>query len=76
LEATRLAEALVIEKAIPKVAARDALHVGICAVNGLDYLMTWNFKHLANAAQRDKIEEVCRNCGFSPAIICTPEELF
>ena len=49
--------------------------VGIAAVNGIDYLLTWNLRHLANAAMRGKIEEAVRAAGLVPPIICTPEEL-
>ena len=74
--AIQLANDLVREGAIPKVADRDALHVGICAANSVDYLLTWNFRHLANAVLRDKISEVCREAGYKPPVICTPDELF
>jgi hypothetical protein len=53
----------------------DAAHVGIAAANGMEYLLTWNLQHLANAAIRGKIEEVVRAAGLVPPIICTPEEL-
>jgi hypothetical protein len=49
--------------------------VAVAAVNGIDYLLTWNCTHLANAVMRPKIEEVCRKQGFEPPIICTPQEL-
>ena len=41
----------------------------------LDYLITWNFRHIANAAMRSRIERACRRAGYQPAIICTPNEL-
>ncbi len=44
-------------------------------MNGMDYLLTWNLRHLANAVIRGKIEETCRRAGITPPIICTPEEL-
>jgi hypothetical protein len=53
----------------------DAAHVGIAAINGVDFLVTWNLRHLANAAVRGKIDEACRGVGLVPPIICTPEEL-
>ena len=74
--ADELAIALVKAGPIPHQSARDALHVAVAAVNGMDYLVTWNCTHLANAALRAKIEEVCRKSHFSAPIICTPEELF
>jgi hypothetical protein len=54
---------------------RDAFHIAIAAVNGVDYLLTWNCKHIANATLRGRIEKVCRDAGYEPPIICTPEEL-
>jgi hypothetical protein len=53
----------------------DALHIAIAVTNQVDYLLTWNCKHLANAALRHQIEHVCRAKGYEPVIICTPEEL-
>ncbi len=55
--------------------AYDAFHIAIAAVNGVDYLLTWNYKHIANATLRSRIEQVCRDAGFEPPIICTPDEL-
>jgi hypothetical protein len=60
---------------MPTKARLDAVHVAIAAVNGMDYLLTWNLRHLANAAIRGKIEEACRRTGIQPPSICTPEEL-
>ena len=59
----------------PKIAAEDALHIAIAATNGIDYLLTWNCKHIANATMRTDIEAVCREAGYEPSVICTPEEL-
>jgi hypothetical protein len=75
-EAEQLAEALLAAAALPATAARDALHVGIAATNGIDFLLTWNCRHLANAELRDRIEEVCEEAGYRPPTICTPELLF
>ena len=61
--------------ALPPGARVDAAHVAIAAINGVDFLLTWNLRHLANAAIRGKIDEACRRGGFVPPIICTPEEL-
>jgi len=66
---------LVTAGAVPEKAAEDALHIAIAVTNGVEYLLTWNCRHLANAALRTKIEEVCRSAGYEPVIICTPEEL-
>ena len=70
-----LANTLVRTGTLPMKARVDAVHVAIAALNGMDYLLTWNLRHLANAAIRGKIEEACRRAGIHPPIICTPEEL-
>lgn len=74
-EARSLAQELLATGAVPKKAAEDALHLAIAVTNGMEYLLTWNCKHLANATMRTKIEEICRAAGYEPVIICTPEEL-
>jgi len=73
--AGELASQLVLRGAVPKVAAEDALHIAVAATNGIEYLLTWHCKHIANATMRVRIEEVCREAGYEPPIICTPEEL-
>jgi predicted nucleic acid-binding protein len=70
-----LANTLIRTGTLPTKARLDAIHVAIAAVNGMDYLLTWNLRHLANAAIRGKIEEACRRAGIHPPLICTPEEL-
>ena len=74
-EAAELAAQFIRAHAMPEKAAVDALHVAIAVVNGMDYVLTWNCTHIANAAIRDKIERTCREAGYEPPIICTPEEL-
>ena len=74
-DAVQLAERLVAAGPIPEVASADALHVGIAAVNGIDYFLTWNCKHLANAARRNQIEATIELAGHACPVICTPEEL-
>jgi hypothetical protein len=60
---------------MPVKAYVDAVHVALAAVHGLDYLLTWNCAHIANAIMRGKIESICRATGFEPPVICTPIEL-
>jgi len=74
-EATGLAQALVAPGPLPTNAVVDALHIAIAAVNGMHYLLTWNCTHIANAAIRSDIEDVCRAHGYEPPVLCTPEEL-
>lgn len=74
-EAAVLAQELIDAGAIPKKAAEDAGHIAIAVTNGIDYLVTWNCRHIANATTRSQIERICRSSGYEPTIICTPAEL-
>ncbi len=60
---------------IPKQSLEDALHVAVSCVSGLDYLLTWNCRHIANAKKRGEMERVCIEFGYVYPMICTPEEL-
>ena len=73
--AETLAGTLLDLGAVPHRAADDAAHIAIAVTNGADYLVTWNFRHIANAAMRTRIELVCRQAGYEPPVICTPNEL-
>jgi heterodisulfide reductase subunit B len=70
-----LAEALIKSLQIPQKATLDAFHISISAVHGVEFLLTWNCKHIANPEHRSKIESVCRALGFEPPTICTPFDL-
>ncbi|MYC68129.1 MAG: type II toxin-antitoxin system VapC family toxin [Acidobacteriia bacterium] len=75
VEAIELDRELVDRGAVPPGAADDAAHIATAAAHGLDYLVTWNFRHIANATMRPRIEDVCRSSGYEPPVICTPREL-
>jgi len=70
-----LARALVAGHAVPATAVVDAVHIAVAAVHGMDFLLTWNCTHIANAVTRGMIERLCRAAGLVPPVICTPEEL-
>jgi hypothetical protein len=74
-EVDLFADELMKKVPLPEKAAVDALHIAASVISGMEYLLTWNFKHLANAAIRHKIDHVCKLRGYEPCIICTPEEL-
>lgn len=61
--------------ALPRKAALDALHLAAAVTGGVEILLTWNFKHLANPKTRSLVDRASRNFGFQPCIISTPEEL-
>jgi predicted nucleic acid-binding protein len=60
---------------LPAKAGVDALHIAVASVHGIEYLLTWNCAHIANAMLRPRIEMVCRSFGNEPPTICTPQEL-
>lgn len=74
-QAIDIAEALVNNKIVPKKAAEDALHIAIATVNSVDYLLTWNCKHIANPEIQRNIAGYLDSIGLYLPFICTPEEL-
>ncbi len=70
-----LAGLLTTQGPLPETSDLDALHLAVASVSGMDFLLTWNNKHIANANMRPKIAAICRAHGFEPPTICNPEEL-
>lgn len=69
-----IADALITSGAIPETAAEDALHIAVASLNGMEFLLTWNFSHINNALKKLKIVEVIEDLGLVPPEICSPEE--
>jgi hypothetical protein len=74
-EAFELAEALIAEAALPAKAQDDAAHIALATVHNMDYLLTWNCRHIDNAETKPIIRAVCGRLGYACPEICTPEEL-
>jgi hypothetical protein len=75
-ERTRLlAERLIAEEALPRVAEVDALHVAVATVHAMDYLLTWNCRHIDNATLKPRMRTICARAGYACPEICTPLEL-
>ena len=74
-QASVLAKDLLKQGAVPKNSAEDALHIGIAAATGMEYLLTWNFKHINNAETKTMIAKVIEAHGFVSPVLCSPEEL-
>ena len=70
-----LVVALIEAAALPEKAVEDAFHIALATVHGMDFLLTWNCTHIANAIKRGLIERVWDAAGYTMPIICTPEEL-
>ena len=73
--AESLAAVLIAQHGLPEKAKFDALHLAICATNDIDYLLTWNCRHLANATRQKTMSEICKQSGYNMPVICTPEQL-
>lgn len=73
--ALELSRVILAETSMPASAEPDALHIATAVVNGVEYLLTWNHKHMANVQIRAKVEQICQREGFHRITICTPEEL-
>ena len=74
-EAESLAFALLASNAVPANSIRDALHIAIAATQGMDYLITWNFKHINNASTRTMVVNAVADFGLVCPVLCSPEEL-
>ncbi len=74
-KAERLANLLLEKGLIPGNSAEDAFHIAIAASHGIDYLVTWNFRHINNAEMRLRIQKTVESAGYACPVICSPEEL-
>ena len=74
-EVAELSFSLLASGKIPRKAATDAAHIAIAAVHSMDFLLTWNCVHIANAFHTKAIASICRKHGCECPVICTPEEL-
>ncbi|MEH2108928.1 type II toxin-antitoxin system VapC family toxin [Nostoc sp.] len=70
-----LAAQFIAKSSLPPKAADDALHIAAATVYGLDYLLTWNCKHIANAQIQKKLAQVSLDAGYELPTLCTPYEL-
>ena len=73
--ARELARHLAKAASMPRKATEDALHIVAATVHGMDYLLTWNCKHIAKAEMQRSVTVMCHLKGYEPPVICTPEEL-
>ena len=74
-DAMALASGLTEEHALPSEAGADALHIAVATVNGMDFLMTWNCRHIANMELLPAIRRTVESHGYELPWVCTPEEL-
>ena len=74
-EALVLASALVERGAIPPRNAVDAAHIAVATVHHMQFLLTWNCTHVANAEILAQVQAICAGLGYAAPLVCTPEEL-
>jgi len=70
-----IAEEILRRAILPRSASVDALHLAMVAHHQVEYLLTWNCTHIANARILPKVFDVLDRAGLTRPIICTPEEL-
>jgi len=70
-----LAEEIMSRNVLPAKAAADISHIAVAAVHQVDFLLTLNCKHIANAFIYRRIEQICRTSGYEPPLVCTPQEI-
>lgn len=74
-DAIILAEKLLDTGAVPINSGPDAQHIAIATVHNIEYLVSWNHKHIVNEYKREHIKKVCQGAGFKPTILYTPIQL-
>jgi len=60
---------------LPATADRDAAHIALASAYEMDILLSWNCRHIANAALQARLRRLADAAGFTLPVICTPEEL-
>jgi len=74
-DAFELSQAFLTQSNLPLKASNDALHMALATVYNLDYLLTWNCKHMANAQIHHQLAQISSDLGYILPVICTPYEL-
>lgn len=74
-EIADLSKALIVEGPLPKKAVDDATHLATATIHGIDLLLTWNCKHLANSEMTESVDKLIWAKGYKPPVVCTPDTL-
>ena len=74
-EMDMLVQRLIDSGAVPRNSLPDAQHIAIATTHNVEYLVSWNHKHIVNENKHEHINQVCQAAGFQPTTICTPIEL-
>ena len=73
-DAAGLARTLVASGLVPTIASPDAVHIALASVHKIDFLVTWNFKHIANPHTRERMRMKINDSGYRMPVMCSPEE--
>lgn len=74
-EVKELARRVLGSGLLPVTADRDATHIALASAYEMDILLSWNCRHIANAAIQGRLRKLMESAGFTLPVICTPEEL-
>ena len=74
-QAKRVLEEVLQSRLIPETKSGDALQMAISAAHEVDYLLTWNYAHLANPVAQERLEEICRSLGLRAPLLVSPETI-
>jgi hypothetical protein len=75
VQVIELADAFLKKGSLPETASVDALHISIATIHRMDFLLTWNCTHIANAHIQKRLRKMVEQGGYELPIICTPNEL-
>ena len=73
--AADLARTLIVSGIVPAIASPDAVHIALASTHQIDFLVTWNFKHIANPHIRERMRAKINDSGYQMPVMCSPEEL-
>lgn len=74
-EANTLTKAILGSGVVPPNADRDAAHIALATVHEMDILLSWNCRHIANAAIQRQLRRLAEKAGYSLPVLCTPDGL-
>ncbi len=74
-EVKALARQVLESGLLPRTADRDAAHIALASAYEMDILLSWNCRHIANAAIQARLRRLADDYGYTLPVICTPEEL-
>ncbi|MCX6591825.1 MAG: type II toxin-antitoxin system VapC family toxin [Acidobacteria bacterium] len=74
-QAREFARQFIERRLVPPTALEDAFHVAVATAQGMDFLLTWNCRHIANAEVMERLRKYCSEAGYGLPTLCTPNQL-